>query len=139
MGHKNLETLIRLRSIGTLAPLGMVLFHFLENEHAHTVLKNYWVIQEGSLAMWNWLVSFNPLTQVITRRKLLVLLSGLPIQFWSEDILELIANHLGNFITVQKSALRVGNKRMARVMVELDILEGLSKIFMINWGDKSFN
>ena len=40
---------------------------------------------------------------------------------------------------VNKVPLRSGDRRMAQVMVEVDILEGLPKSFVINWGDITFN
>ena len=63
---------------------------------------------------------------------------GLPIQFWSKEILINLVNHLGKFIAIDKVGLRPGDKIMARVMVEFDITEGLSKSLLISWGGFSF-
>ena len=83
-------------------------------------------------------MDFNPLVQNIYKRHLWVLLLRMPFQFWLEELLMKIANHIGNFIVVDKAALWSEDRRMAQVMVELDILEGLLESFLINWGDISF-
>ena len=50
-------------------------------------------------------------------------------KFGAEILLPNIANHMGSFITVDKTA-----RRMVRVMVEFDISEGLLNSFLIKWG-----
>ena len=41
-------------------------------------------------------------------------------------------NQLGKFIAIDKAAMRSGNKIMAQVMVEFDIMEGLPESLLIN-------
>ena len=114
-------------------------FIFMAKEHVKRVLNEYWIIRDGSLVLWNWLVDFKPLTQKVYKRHLWVLFPWIPIQFWTEDLLIKINNHLWNFIVVEKVVLWSGDKRMAWVMVELNILKGLTRILFINWGDISLD
>ena len=57
------------------------------------------------------MVDFNPILQKVYKRHLWLLLSGLPIQFWSEEILINLGNHLGKFIVIDKDNMRSGDKK----------------------------
>ena len=48
-----------------------------------------------------------------------------------------LEKHLGKFNANDKAGMRLEDKIMAWVMVEFDILEGLLKSYLINWGDFS--
>ena len=58
-------------------------------------------------------MDFNPLTQNAFKRHLWLLLLGLQIQLWSEEILIRLDNHLGKYIAIDKDALWSGDKIMA--------------------------
>jgi hypothetical protein len=61
-----------------------------------------------------------------------VLLPGLPLYLWNEKSLMSIGNSLGHFIFVDSKTLTGPNKKLARILVEMDIHEGLSKNLDIN-------
>jgi hypothetical protein len=52
-------------------------------------------------------------------------LPGLPWQFWNEGALQAIGNSLGVFIVVDTEALAAGSRKIGRVLVEMDIHQGL--------------
>jgi hypothetical protein len=62
-----------------------------------------------------------------------VLLPGLPLHFWNAKDLEAIGNALGKFIRVDDGALQASDKRIGRVLVEIDIHAGLLETLEIVW------
>ena len=54
-----------------------------------------------------------------------MLLPGFPLELWTQNVLEGLANSVGKFIRVDKNSLHSMDKKVARVMVELDIAQGL--------------
>jgi hypothetical protein len=62
-----------------------------------------------------------------------VLLPGLPLHLWNTKAIEAIGNALRRFISVDKKALTAPVKRVAKVLVELDIHDGLLESIDIEW------
>jgi hypothetical protein len=79
----------------------------------------------GSLMLKRWRVHFNPNTKYFSFLHIWVLLPGLLLQLWNSRALEEIGNVLVCFIKVDEYALRSTDKRMAKVLVEVDINVGL--------------
>ena len=80
-----------------------------------------------------WRVSFNPSHDYFHFRNLWVLLPGFPLHFWNEKALEAIGNALGKFIKVDDGVLRALDKRIGRLLVEIDIHTGLLETLEIVW------
>jgi hypothetical protein len=60
-------------------------------------------------------------------------LSGVPLQLWNSKALEAIGNELGRFIKVDDQALKAPDKRLCKVLVEIDIHSGLLEMLEIEW------
>jgi hypothetical protein len=71
--------------------------------------------------------------QSISAFHLWVLLPGLPLQLWNTKALEAIGNTLGHFIKVDEEAIQSLDKRMEKVLVEVDIHAGLLETLEIEW------
>ena len=84
-----------------------------------------WRVGKGSLVLGRWHTSFDPLKEKINKRHLWVLLPQLPFPLWSKSILEGIGNTIGRFVSVEDDFLQVYDKRIARILVEMDISRGL--------------
>ena len=54
-----------------------------------------------------------------------VLLPSLPFPLWNHSLLEGISNTIGWFITVEEDFMLTFDKRMGKILVEMDISEGL--------------
>jgi hypothetical protein len=80
-----------------------------------------------------WRVSFDPTKEYFQCRHLWVLLSGLPLQWWNKKALTEIANGLGRFLAVDEKALQARDKRLCRVLVEIDIHAGLLEMIELEW------
>jgi hypothetical protein len=64
-----------------------------------------------------------------------MLLPDFPIEFWSIRIFEAVAKSVGKFIFFDELSLRWSNKRLAWVLVELDLDRGLPDVIDISIGD----
>jgi hypothetical protein len=62
-----------------------------------------------------------------------VLLPGLPLQWWNKRALVDVVNNLGRFIVVDEVALTTPDKRICKVLVEIDIHAGLPETIELEW------
>ena len=104
---------------------GWIVFVFLEDSHATTILNSLWCSGVGSLVLDRWHVNFDPLRERVKKRHLWVLLPGLPFPLWNRSLLEGIGDTIGHFVAVEDDFMNSYDKRMARILVELDISMGL--------------
>jgi hypothetical protein len=108
-------------------------FIFRSPEDTVQILDKFWAIGGGSLMLKRWRLSFNPSTEYFSYRHIWVLLPGLPLQFWNLQALELIGSSLGRFLTVDQASLAKSDRKMAKILVELDVHAGLPDILNIDW------
>jgi hypothetical protein len=85
-----------------------------------------------------WRLAFNPETEHFQLRHLWVLLPGLSLHFWHEGALKAIGNALGHFITLDPSSLTSPLRKIGRVLVEIDIHEGLPEVLDIDWRGRHY-
>ena len=104
---------------------GWIVFIFLEAEHALVILDLIWRIGHGSLVLGCWHTHFNPLMERVTKSHLWILFPSLPFTLWNKSILEGIANTMGRFVAVDDYFHHSFDKRMAQVLVEMDVSKGL--------------
>ena len=50
---------------------------------------------------------------------------GLPFPLWNRSLLEGIGNTIGRFVVVEDDFMNVYDKRIAQILVEMDITKGL--------------
>jgi hypothetical protein len=62
-----------------------------------------------------------------------VLLPGLPLNLWNKKALMAIGNLLIHFLKVDEKGLQAPDKRMACVLVELDLHVGLMESLELEW------
>ena len=75
--------------------------------------------------MDRWHVHFDPLRERVKKCHLWVLLPGLPFPLWDRSLLEGIGNTIGRFVAMEEDLMNTYDKRMARILVEMDIMKGL--------------
>ena len=105
---------------------GWIVFVFLKADHASVILNSTWRVGLESLVLGRWHAHFDPLKERVTKRHLWVLLPSLPFPLWHKSILEGIANTVGCFVVVDEHFHLSFDKRLARVLVEMDVSHGLS-------------
>jgi hypothetical protein len=110
-------------------------FRFLCNcpEDVALLLEGTWVNGTNSLMLKKWRVAFNPETKYFSFCHFWVLLSGLPLFFWNEGALLGIGNALGKFLMVDRVNLGASSRKVCKVLVEMDIHQGLSETLDIEW------
>jgi hypothetical protein len=96
-------------------------FHFKRVEDTELILGKIWTFDGDSLMIKRWRVSFDPALDYFRFRHFWVLLSGLSLHFWHIKALEAIGNTIGKFISADLGALQATDKRICRVLVEIDI------------------
>jgi hypothetical protein len=80
-----------------------------------------------------WRLPFNPETEYFSFRHIWVMLLGLPLYLWNKGALTAIRNNLGSFIMVGKKNLEVSNRKVAKVLVEMDVHLGLLTTMEVEW------
>ena len=71
------------------------------------------------------MAAFDPLREKVVKHHLRVIISALPFPFWNKRLLEGIANTIGRFVALEEDFMSVFDKRKAKVLVEMDISQGL--------------
>ena len=104
---------------------GWIVFVFLEDAHATEVLNRLWRVGKGSLVLDRWHVNFDPAHERVRKRHLWALLPGLPFPLWNRSLLEGVGNTLGRFVALDDDFMNSFDKRMDKILVEMDISKGL--------------
>ena len=102
-----------------------LVFVFIEEMDALHILAPLWTIQKGSLVLSRWHSRFDPLKERITKRHLWVILPSLPFPLWNKYFLVGFSNSIGHFFGMVKDFNLAFDKRMARVLVEIDVSKGM--------------
>ena len=71
-----------------------------------------------------WHIAFISVREIQQKIYLWMLLFGFPLEILTHNVLEGLANSVGNFIRVDKNPLHRVNEKVSRVMVEIDIEKG---------------
>jgi hypothetical protein len=114
-------------------PRGWFGFKFLLVGGHHKSSGKLWSFDEGSLMLKRWWISFDPVQDYFQFRHLWVLLPGLPLNLWNVKALTAIGNALGRFIRVDDLSLRAPDRKLGRILVEVDIHSGLLETLDIQW------
>ena len=83
-----------------------------------------------------WHIHFDPLRECVKKRHFWVLLPGLPLPLWNCSVMEGIGNTIGHYVTVEDDFLHAYDKRMAKILVEMDLNSGLPaeiEILCLEW------
>jgi len=96
-------------------------------------MERLWTLDGGSIMLKRWRVSFDIAQDYFRMRHIWVLLPGLPLYLWNDKSLEAIENSLGRFISMGSKSLARMDKKVARILVEIDIHEGLLESIDIEW------
>jgi hypothetical protein len=108
-----------------------LIFKILED--VEIILNRFWDYKGGSLMLKRWRTWFDPATEYFSFRHVWVLLPGFPLNLWNKTALMAIGNLLGRFLKIDEACLLSSDKRMARVLVELDLHAGLMDSIELEW------
>jgi hypothetical protein len=102
-------------------------------EDVELLLSRKWINGKSSLLLKRWRLDFNPEIEYFSVRHIWVLLPGLPMYLWNEGALTSIGNSQGNFIIVYLKNLDLAQRKVAKVLVEMDVHLGLPEILEVEW------
>jgi hypothetical protein len=74
-----------------------------------------------------------PETEYFSLRHIWVLLPGMPLYLWNEGALSAIGDTLGKFIMIDRENLAAASRKVGRVLVEMDVHQGLPATLEIEW------
>jgi hypothetical protein len=117
----------------SLLPCGWFGLIFKSPEDAELIRGGFWDFEGGSLMLKRWRTGFDPYKDYFSYRHVWVLLPGLSLNLWNKPALSAIGNLLGRFLKLDEVGLRSEDKRMARILVELDLHAGLMDSIEIEW------
>jgi hypothetical protein len=123
-------------------PEAFVLAHgwngFILKSHkdCETLLKKNWEWGPSALTLKEWTVDFDPMRELVDKKKVWAILPELPLAFWSKEALEAIGNKIGIFIKLEPNWFTKPNRRWAWVQVEVDTREGLVSSMDLVMGSK---
>jgi hypothetical protein len=69
-----------------------------------------------------------------TKSLVWVRLPALPLQFWTLDYFKAIGNFLGEFLEADLSFEETKQRKVARILVNLNVREGLGEEIDLSWG-----
>lgn len=113
---------------------GWFAFLLKELEHAQWILQRNLCIGSASMALKSWSPLFDASRENLDVAPIWVWLPGLPQEYWPPKILKDIGNSLGEFLEVDVSFESSREMTMARILVSMDVKEGLAKDMEIERG-----
>lgn len=112
---------------------GWFCFLFGLAEDADRVLSRMWVVKSDNLMLKRWHTTFNLDKEPLIFRHLWVIFPGFPLVFWNFEAFTTIGNAIGKFLHVDLKHLTGSDRRMGRILVEVDLNEGLPEQIEIAW------
>jgi hypothetical protein len=98
---------------------------FVDPTQALEALHTSWTIDSSPVLMKPWNPTFDASCERLDSIPIWVRLPGLPPHLWSESCFKALRNFLGEYISADMSFLASGNMVVARILVSLNIREGL--------------
>jgi hypothetical protein len=112
---------------------GWLCFLFKSAVDVESILQKTWLVKSGTLMLKHWHITFNPVKEHFRYRHLWVLLPGCPLVFWNLEAFRVIENALGKFLHADPKVLEGSDMRMGRIVVEMDLIDGLPVDLDIEW------
>jgi len=100
-------------------------FTFHSENHAQQVLRKNWSIQSSPILLKPWTPLFDASRERVDIVPLWVRMPAFPLQFWKEKYFRSVGNRLGEFLEADESFLETKQKRIARILVNINVREGL--------------
>ena len=81
-----------------------------------------------------WHPLFDASRERVNSVPLWVRLPGLPLHYWTEEHLRGIGNTIGDFLEADLSFFKTNHRRVARILVMINIRDGLAESLNLRWG-----
>jgi len=98
------------------------------------ILNKSWSLDHSPVLLKKWHPMFDASIERVDIIPIWVRMPALPLQYWNEFHLRGIGNMLGTCLDVDLSFLKTHVKQVARVLVSINIREGLAETIKLKWG-----
>ena len=115
---------------------GWFSFLFKCREDADQICSRVWTYGKTSFQLNQWTALFDAETEKLDTIPVWVRLLGLPLEFWNPAWLSEIENELGTFIEADLSFQQMDIKKVARILVSLNIRTSIPEAFNFIWQNK---
>ena len=113
---------------------GWYAFNFHLEDHLLWVLQHNWSFEQALVLLKRWHLHFDASIERVDLVPTWVRLPRLPLPFWYEEHFVHIGNLLGTFLEAYYSFKATKLKRVARIMVNINIRKGLPGAVQMDWG-----
>jgi hypothetical protein len=113
-------------------------FTFQNSEHSKWVLSKAWSINNSPLLLKPWNPLFDASTERLDKILVWVRLPALPFHLWSFDYFKKIGNFLGDFLDADMTFEETKQRKVARILVNLNVREGLGEEMDLSWGGYTY-
>ena len=117
---------------------GWFALNFTQQEHVNWVLARNWSIDQCLVLLKLWTPNFDASRERVDEVPIWVRLPGLPRQYWSKEHFICIGNILGTFLEVDLSFKVTKLHRVAQILVNINVREGLYEEIHLSWGNTFF-
>jgi len=100
-------------------------FTFRSEEQAQMILRRIWSIQSSPMLLKPWTPMFDASRERVDIIPIWVRLPALPHQYWEEKYFKIIGNKIGEYLEADNSYLETRQRKMARILVNINVREGL--------------
>jgi len=107
---------------------------FAKEEDLPKILNRSWSLDHSPVLLKKWHPLFDASIERVDIIPIWVRMPALPLQYWSEFHLRGIGNMLGTCLEVDLSFLKTHIKQVARVLVSINIREGLAETITLKRG-----
>jgi len=111
---------------------------FTKEEDLAKILNKSWSLDQSPVLLKKWHPMFDARIERVDLIPIWVKMPGLPLQYWNEFHLRGIGSMLGTCLEVDLSFLKTHVKQVARVLVSINIREGLAENINLKWGPDVF-
>ena len=102
------------------------------------ILKGFWKWDNSGLFLKRWTPLFDPCIERYDSIPIWVKLPNLPFEFWSVEFFRMLGNTLGTFLEVDVSFLETHICSLGKILVLLDMRNGLAEDIVIKKGEIVF-
>ena len=118
---------------------GWFALNFSQPDHVKWVLDRNWSFDQNPVLLKPWIPSFDASRERVDLMPIWVRLPGLPLPFSCEEHFAHIGNMLGSFLEADTSYKVSKSKRVARILVNINIKNGLPGALRMDWRQDSYH
>lgn len=95
------------------------------NDCKHVLMDEPWKLFDNYIVTQRWRPDFDPKSSKMEKMAVWVRLPGLPVEYFCEDVIHMILQHVGTPLKLDKTTAGVERGRFARAAIEIDLSKPL--------------